>query len=202
MNRSDATRRELVSAAERLFSEQGIEVPSLREITRVAGQRNTSALQYHFRDRDELLRAVLDKHGREVDARRNALLDEGADPAAALVVPLADELDDCPDYLQIAGEVVARARRFADSLDYLTRSPSLRRWSKEVEPLLPKEAVGRPLHRRFVAIRVTHAELAGRARERRLRDHRLFTSHLVDVLAAVLAAPVSDRTRSLIRKET
>lgn len=205
------TRGALLSAAERLFADGGIDGPSLREITRAAGQRNTSALQYHFGDRDELLRAVLERHLRSVDANRSALLDQldligGGDErglAAALVLPLVAKLDDAdggPEYLQVAGEVVARPVRFADLLPLLMAGPGMARWSKAVEPLLPAEAVGRPLHRRFAAMRFVHGELASRARERRTRsDHRLFTSHLVDLVTALLAAPVSPDTARLIR---
>ena len=204
------TRRDLVVAAERLFAASGIDGPSLREITRAAGQRNTSALQYHFGDREELLRAVLAKHERDVERHRAGLLDqqdlngdaELGPLAAALVLPYVAKLDDADggaEYLQVIGEVVARPLRFAAVLPFTT-SPSLRRWSKAVEPLLAPEAVGRPLHRRFAAIRFAHAELASRARERASRrDHRLFTSHLVDLVTALLAAPVSPGTRRLIR---
>ena len=206
------TRGALLSAAERLFADGGIDGPSLREITRAAGQRNTSALQYHFGDRDELLRAVLERHLRSVDLNRAALLDHldltgGGDLralAAALVLPLVAKLDDGdggPEYLQVAGEVVARPARFADLLPLVTTGTGMLRWSKLVEPLLPPEAVGRPLHRRFAAIRFVHGELASRARERRSRsDHRLFTSHLVDLVTALLAAPVSADTARLIRR--
>lgn len=69
-----------------------------------------------------------------------------------------------------------------------------------MEPLLRPEAVGRPLHRRFAVVRFVHAELASRARERCGRgDHRLFASHLVDLVTAVLAAPVMQGTTNLIR---
>jgi AcrR family transcriptional regulator len=40
------TRGELIAAAEHLFAARGIDGPSLRELTRAAGQRNTGALQY------------------------------------------------------------------------------------------------------------------------------------------------------------
>lgn len=207
----EETRRDLVAAAERLFALHGVDTPSLREITREAGQRNTSALQYHFGDRDELLRAVLGKHERDVERHRVALLDQHAlngDPelgalAGALVLPHVAKLDDAdggPEYLQVVGEVISRPGRFAAVLPSVTTSPSMVRWSRAVEPLLAPEAVGRPLHRRFAAIRFVHGELASRARERRRRDHRLFTSHLVDLVTAVLAAPVSASTERLIRQ--
>ena len=66
----------LIAAAERLFAARGIDGVSLREINREAQQRNTTSLQYHFGDREGLLRAIMAKHGKEVDARRNALLDQ------------------------------------------------------------------------------------------------------------------------------
>lgn len=205
------TRRELVAAAEELFAERGVDGPSLREITRAANQGNTSALQYHFGGRDELLRAVLDKHGRDVDAHRTALLDQleltgDATPralAVALALPLVAKLDDRdggPSYLRIAGEVVARQQRFAELLPLVVAGTSMRRWSRAVEPFLPPDAVGRPLHRRFAAIRFVHGELASRARERPRGDHRLFTGHLLDLVAAMLVAPVSPETARLIRR--
>jgi AcrR family transcriptional regulator len=207
----EATRRDLVAAAEQLFAAHGIDGPSLREITRAAGQRNTSALQYHFGDRDELLRAVLVKHERDVGTHRLALLEQqemNGGPelgalAAALVLPYVAKLDDAdggPEYLQVVHEVVARPVRFAGVLGPATTGESMKRWSKMVEPLLPADAVGKPLHRRFAAIRFAHGELASRAREHRRGDHRLFTSHLVDLVTAVLAAPVSPSTERLIRR--
>lgn len=207
---ADDTRRVLIAAAERLFADQGVDGPSLREITRAAGQRNTAALQYHFGDRDDLLLAVLDKHGRDIDVKREALLDsvELDHPpnaralAGALVVPLVAKLDDAdggPEYLRIVGEMAMRPLRFAKPLVAAADTPSMRRWLKDVEALVPPEASGRPLHRRSAAYRFVHGELAGRARERSRRDHRLFTSHLVDLVLALLTAPVSDETRRLIR---
>ena len=70
------TRGVLVATAEQLFAERGLEGVSLREINAAAGQRNSSALQYHFGDRGGLIRAVLAKHQPEVESRRHALLDE------------------------------------------------------------------------------------------------------------------------------
>jgi AcrR family transcriptional regulator len=203
----------IVRAAEELFASEGIEGPSLREIARRAGQGNTNAAQYHFGDRDGLLLAVLDRHRARVEARRAELLDmvEATAPvepralSTALVSPLVAELSEAEggaSHLQVVAEVLARPVRFADTLDALWAAPSIRRWSQLVEPLLPPEAVGRPLHRRFAVVRFVHAELASRARERGGRgDHRLFASHLVDLVTAMLAAPVTPWTADLIRPE-
>ncbi|SFK89635.1 transcriptional regulator, TetR family [Streptosporangium canum] len=75
MTRLTGTRERLIAAAEELFSTRGIGAVSLNEIVRAAGARNATALQYHFGDRAGLLRAVLDKHARDVDERRHAMLD-------------------------------------------------------------------------------------------------------------------------------
>lgn len=210
---SAEARLAIVRAAEQLFASQGIEGPSLREIARTAGQGNTNAAQYHFGDRDGLLLAVLGRHRDRVEVRRTELLDmvESAEPAdprslsTALVAPLVAELSE-PDggaaHLQVVAEVLARPVRFAATLDAHWQAPSIGRWSQLVEPLLPPEAVGRPLHRRFAVVRFVHAELASRARERGGRgDHRLFASHLVDLVTAMLAAPVTPWTTDLIRPE-
>lgn len=203
----------IVRAAEELFASEGIEGPSLREIARQAGQGNTNAAQYHFGDRDGLLLAVLDRHRGRVEARRDELLDmvEGTAPvdprtlSTALVAPLAAELaeaDGGAAHLQIVAELLARPVRFATTLEAVWAAPSIRRWSQLVEPLVPPEAVGRPLHRRFAVVRFVHGELASRARERGGRgDHRLFASHLVDLVTAMLAAPVTPWTTDLIRPE-
>lgn len=203
----------ILRSAEQLFASKGIEGPSLREIARAAGQGNTNAAQYHFGDRDGLLLAVLDRHRDRVEARRTELLDivestEPADPrrlSTALVAPLVAELSEADGgvaHLQVVAEVLARPLRFAGTLEAHWHSASIGRWSRLVEPLLPPEAVGRPLHRRFAVMRFVHAELASRARERGGRDdHRLFASHLVDLVTAMLAAPVTSWTTDLIRRE-
>src|SRR3954466_6966235 len=114
-----ATRERLIATAEELFAERGIEGVSLREINAAAGQKNSTALQYHFGDRYGLLRAVLRKHGAGIDAERHAMLD-GYDAdqladlrelAAALVTPLAAKLADRNggrEYLQINAQLVNR----------------------------------------------------------------------------------------------
>jgi AcrR family transcriptional regulator len=211
----------LIAAAEQLFADRGIDGVSLREINREARQRNTTSLQYHFGDREGLLRAILAKHGREVHARRNALLDQyeanGVDDvralASAFVLPLVAKLHD-PEggrgYLRIAAELVNRTTREITPdepsilSDPLGRDPrdSITRWSRLVAPLVDPIAVGPPLHRRFAAMRFAHIELGRRASERPHQSDRLFTSHLVDLVISLLVTPVSDETRALLEQRS
>jgi AcrR family transcriptional regulator len=202
------TRHQLVRAAEQLFAARGIDGVSLREINRLAGQANKGAVQYHFGDRDGLVQAVMDKHRRDTEPRRHALLDHyeesGLDDlralATALVLPLAAKLSD-PDggreYLQIACEFTARP----DLLEQLgpERDPhaSMVRWHRLLDPLLPREPAT-SLGARFAAIRFAVTELARRSSRPARGDDRLFVSHLIDLVTAVLAAPPSDRTSRLL----
>jgi AcrR family transcriptional regulator len=198
------TRERLIEAAERLFAERGVDAVSLREITRASGAKNAIALQYHFDDRAGVVQAILDKHSRDVDARRHAILDQyeagdGSDIrllAAALVRPLAAKLAD-PDggceFLQIYADLLNRPKPVLAATEPFEES--LGRWRELVEPLLTEDAAR--LHRRFTAIAYTAVELGRRARASPHADDRLFTSYLIDVVTAILAAPVSDETRRL-----
>ena len=204
---ADGTRARLISAAEQLFAERGIDGVSLREINRASGAKNAVAVQYHFEDRAGVVRAILEKHRPAVETRRHELLDEyeakqASDRdlrtlSAALVRPLADKLADTDgglEYLQIQAELVNRTnvRRSRSDED---RNDSIQRWRALVRPFLGEDA--ERLHRRFTAIRFSAAELGRRAASGRHRDDRLFISHLVDLVSALLLAPTSTETLAL-----
>jgi AcrR family transcriptional regulator len=206
------TREELIRSAERLFAGRGIDGVSLREITRAAGQRNTSALQYHFGDRPSLLQAVIDKHRADTEPRRHALLDQCEAEssrdlralAAALVLPLAAKLTD-PDggraYLQINCEVYTRPSAQLELVPRRDAGNSMLRWHAMLDPLLPEEE-RKALHTRFPAIRLAFVELARRAESPPRRDDRLFTSHLTDLVTALLASRPSGPTLHLLDLRT
>lgn len=206
---STDARARLIRSAETLFGERGLDSVSLREIISEAGVGNSSAVQYHFGDRSGLIRAVIAKHHVGVEARRHALLDQyEADGGkelrtltGALVRPLAAELDN-PDggagYLQVMAELASGPRPVLSAASLEDPTDSTYRWRALVSPLLTPEAVR--LHRRFTAVQFTLTELARRGRDERVpADNRLFTSHLVDLVTAVLAAPVSPETLRLAR---
>jgi AcrR family transcriptional regulator len=60
----------LMDAAERLYAERGFAGVSIRQISDAAGQRNKSVVQYHFSNRDELIKAIIARHVAPVDRLR------------------------------------------------------------------------------------------------------------------------------------
>jgi AcrR family transcriptional regulator len=206
----DATKTCLIAAAETLFAEQGIDAVTLRGIQRASGVRNAVAIQYHFGDRDGVLQAILDKHRPEVEARRHAMLDQyQADDAptarglaGALVRPLAAKLAD-PDggaaFLGIYAELMNRPRPPIQPLSD-GRGSSIQRWRVLARPFIdatsshPESTV-----RGLPALRFAAAELGRRAAVRRRENDALFVSHVVDLVTAILEAPVSPETARLAR---
>lgn len=98
-SRSDAAKRQMIDAAERLVAERGLASVSAREVLEAAGQRNKAAISYHFGTWDDLIEAVLATRMAEVAGRRQGLLDaldSGGGAATtrelveALILPFAE----------------------------------------------------------------------------------------------------------------
>lgn len=68
------TREALLDAAEKLFSEHGIQASSLRMITQQAGA-NLAAVHYHFGSKEGLVKAVFSRRLRPLEEERLRLLD-------------------------------------------------------------------------------------------------------------------------------
>lgn len=111
----------MLEIAEQLISERGLDRVSMRDVATAAGQRNNSAVQYHFGSRDGLILQVLRRRltALDVDRRRRlAEIDEqglGTDLAALVRVlfePIVDLLRASPDathyarFLQRVGPVM------------------------------------------------------------------------------------------------
>ncbi|GAA2271937.1 hypothetical protein GCM10010149_12250 [Nonomuraea roseoviolacea subsp. roseoviolacea] len=79
--RSAAARRLIMRAAERLYATRGLAGVSIRQIGEAAGQRNNSAVQYHFAGRDALIEAVLAEHAAAIERHRLAMMTALGDPA-------------------------------------------------------------------------------------------------------------------------
>ena len=114
---AQATQVQLISTAEILFAERGLDGVSLNEITKTAGQKNASALNYHFGGKKGLLEAILEKHQPSIDAERQRMLDKldsRGEPSLRslveiLVLPLVEKLDDPdggPEYIRVMAQLI------------------------------------------------------------------------------------------------
>jgi AcrR family transcriptional regulator len=70
------TKLRIVKAAERLFALHGIDGVTLQQILKGAGQRNSSAMHYHFGSRDALIEAIFMWRVTKIDAHRNHMIDD------------------------------------------------------------------------------------------------------------------------------
>jgi TetR/AcrR family transcriptional regulator, regulator of cefoperazone and chloramphenicol sensitivity len=99
-----------------LFAREGVDRVTVRQLNEAAGQKNTSALHYHFGSREGLLRAIVERHQAVVDADRSRRLAAGpADPSLPaavelIVAPLAERLRSPSgrDYLRIVPQCIDR----------------------------------------------------------------------------------------------
>jgi len=158
--RQDAleTSSELVDAAERLFAEQGVANVALTQIVAVSGQKNRSALHYHFGSRGGVLAAVMDRRLAAINARRHALLEAlppGA-PArdilradiAALVLAAVEE----PwggAYVSILAQVRFHPQLLGESMvrdEHLSGLRLVRRRLRAIAPHLPVPLLARRLN--------------------------------------------------------
>ncbi|MET9660797.1 TetR family transcriptional regulator [Streptomyces sp. NPDC006510] len=200
------TRDKLIRAAEEVFAAQGTDGAQLRDIVRLAGQSNPSAVQYHFGSRAGLLDAVME--GRQ--ARTEQVL-----------APLLDGLGaDCGVRELLTALVTAEASLLADDRGRrclrisarLSHESGLR--TGRLHPALDGTSYGhligrigdclgglpRPvrLERLDLALTLIGAALADRARQRLdgtepLTGDEIFLADLVETTTAFLHAPLPGR---------
>ncbi|WP_419918580.1 TetR/AcrR family transcriptional regulator [Candidatus Poriferisocius sp.] len=113
------TRSRLLAEAERLFAEQGIWRVRMQDIVAAAGQKNTSALTYHFGSRSGVLDEILREHGEPIDRERGEVWAELDDEHTsslieALVQPLTRRLTTPSGrcYLRIVAQLSAEFSRW------------------------------------------------------------------------------------------
>src|SRR4051812_1457710 len=75
LNERSTAKAALVAAAEELIATRGLHGPTASEVVRAAGQRNNSAIGYHFGSWDSLVDAVWARHAQPINADRQARLE-------------------------------------------------------------------------------------------------------------------------------
>jgi len=90
--RGSATRALLLDVAEELIGARGLDSVSLREIAAAAGQRNNSAVRYHFGDKDGLIDALMYDRIGKAEAGRKAMVDRVGDLSSCTAAELLEML--------------------------------------------------------------------------------------------------------------
>ncbi|HEX4016158.1 MAG TPA: helix-turn-helix domain-containing protein [Frankiaceae bacterium] len=189
------TKDALLRAGEHLFAREGINGARINELTELAGQRNQSALHYHFGSREGLLEAIIERHLSRVDGARARLL-QVVGPGASLrqlvavvVAPLAEELatPSGRDYLRIIPQILRSN----------VNPPALMDTLKLAEPHLANLAEPVRHERMRSMIQVVATLLAARAiaiedAEEKFLDEPAFIRNLIEMSTAILQAAVSD----------
>lgn len=196
------TRQQILDAAEALFAQTGIAHTATRAILRAAGQRNESALQYHFGGRDGLVAALHERRMAQVEQlRQERLAAIPPDGTLALrdileiqVMPFVDRAradTGFVHYLCAIGEVVFSPRselmRLVDHYD-IGSDATLRTQMQRVLADHDADAVLRraDLVRRFMIM-----SLSQWCRERSSLDDAessRFVTDLLDMMTAMLTA--------------
>lgn len=193
---SAEARERIIVAAERLIAEHGPEVP-LRDIAIAAGQRNNSAVQYHFGGRDGLIDAVAEHRIADLEHHRLELLaaQDSSDlrvAVSALVLPMLTVPYEhgATHYARFLEQVRTHPALVADDNLDRPRRAAVRliftRLDRELRHLPPA------LRRRRLRIlpTVLFALLADRERAGTTGDQHS-AAELVDLLVGLLTAPVS-----------
>lgn len=195
------TREVLLDEAERLMAIEGVQGTPTRAIVEAAGQRNPSAIAYHFGSRRNLLLEVLSRRGGPVDEERGRRRDElGESPAlrdlvACLVEPYAALLGSRPgrSYVRIVAQLRGRFAVWRVESDELT-TRNLARVIDEIESGLAVDGAVR--RERIVAMMMVLTGVVAE-RARRIEDgtgnelaSEPFVANLIDMCTSLLAGPV------------
>ena len=209
----EPTRERLLNVAETLFLENGLDDVSLRTIVRRAGQKNQSALQYHFGGREGLIAAIRSRRVAQVELRRRALLNKaltgGCEPelrdvcAVLTRAPFALCREDRTfrAFLGMFGKHVLASDRELVLASQDDQQPSLAKLGEmlmqRLEHLEPALLMLR-LENAHTLILLAISRRARRGGSFRGRKAELFFNNMVDQMTAMLAAPVSEATQGVL----
>lgn len=111
------TKEKILDSAEHLFANKGLKETSVRDITSHADV-HLAAVNYHFKTKDGLLRALMDRRMKPLNRQRVDLLDhyekrfgKGSVPVEhavyALVAPEIIMCFESPNFIKITGQIVS-----------------------------------------------------------------------------------------------
>lgn len=213
-SRGETTKQALMRAAEKLIAEKGIENVTIRDIVQNSGQKNESALQYHFGNLKGLIAALHASRNAQIQAKRSALLtslnSDTSTPSLrdicqVMVAPAFELAKSKPDfrrYIRAFGHDITAADESA--LKVVNRKGGE---GALQTGLLLRGALAHlddDAYRRRMdgALRFVSASMVHHARQKNAfrGDHaELFFHSLIDALVGMLSAPQSEETRRIAR---
>jgi AcrR family transcriptional regulator len=210
MERAEQTKLRLLIAAEELFADFGIEAVSARQIALAAGQKNQSAIRYHFGSKDDVIAALHTLRIAEINERRADMLATGETAGnlralvAAVAVPLAERVERDASgsaYVRFLAHLFSDRRRRDLLIEHGESAALLRRVYAEIRELvaeLPEALFTERL--RLMVGGIIHA-LADRERLRSKGNagpfaltQAAFLNNLIDASIGILTAPPSPAT--------
>lgn len=138
----------ILNTAEQLFAERGIAAVPVREIVIAAGQRNSMAVQYHFGDKESLVREIAAHRARFVSEMRAELLADllsgskaprVADFVRSFVFPLASNLLADNHYIAFLSRYMTERGGYAGLEASVPQDTSVA-LSKMLQRLLPRHS--------------------------------------------------------------
>lgn len=203
----------MLRAAEKLFAEKGLANVSVRAIVAEAGQKNESALQYHFGNRDGLIAALHQQRNAQIQVERGRVIDQMLEARDALTLrdiaivmirpafQLAGGDSGFRDYMKTFAHLVLLSGHKLTTVLLRNEDTSAREIRERFKAALPH------LHDNLFELRFESAarfatlSMSGHAGEKgafRGRAAEFFFSNLVDTIAAMMATEASPQTLALL----
>lgn len=211
------SRRDVIMRkAEELFAKKGIDAVSLNEINKAAGQRNTSALHYHFGNKEGLIQEIIYQHYADISDQINALLDDyDALPPdqqtmrkllQASLIPFANQLDSPQgiNYLNIVSQLFMRSSDMIlkghPGIEDNARLRMYRLFQQRMEGLPAEIIAARQILHASLSFHslASYAKISAVGEANFLGSRELFINNLLDNLEAVISAPPSPETLAAI----
>jgi len=215
LDKQPSRRQVLMLKAQELFASKGIDAVSLNEINKAAGQRNTSALHYHFGNKQGLISAIIYEHYAAIDQHINQQLDhfealpiEQQTPRnllRAIVTPFSQQLDTQAgvDYLLIVSQMFGKGTELIleghpSGQDH-ARQRIFNRFEATFSDIPPQVRATKTVlcaSLMFNAL-ATYAQSMLTEEQNQLGEKTLFISNLIDSLTAIADTKPSVETLKL-----
>ncbi len=213
----EETRRRMKQVAQRLFALRGVDGVSIKDIVAGSGQRNNASLHYHFGSKEALIGELLLDGAKQIDATRQAMLDEMAARGGpvdvrsvleALILPVSQMTEDEErgnTYIRFIANLQMNHRAFFRSTLGDRWNAGYRRCLALLRELLAD--VPPPLLEQRISMMGIYANALFAAKEAALDEgqstNRFWTpahtlDNIIDTLLAVLDCTPSANTLALI----